>query len=275
MTTSATPPAAEPTTILTLEGSGYTLAVYPEIEAAKAQLLEASGKIGCVNDDDESVRAQFEIRRLAGFRNLVEKSRVEVKKPLLALGNAIDAAAKDFVALVTGEESRLKLMVGNHAAEVAKAKAAAEARERRKFEEAKRAKEEAERAAAAAEAAKQAAANAVSIQDAIAAKQKQREAEAAAAAAEEERQAAQRERMASSAVVASTRVSSAVKFEPDFEVINAAEFMKAKPELCTIEVKRRETLAWLKTLDLNSEHLAANCERLGLRVTLKPVVSTR
>lgn len=276
-----TPPAApaDLATILKLDGDGYTLSVTKETVAAKTDLLTAAAAVTQVTTNDESTVAQFQIRHLAGFRNAVEKSRVEVKAPVIELGKKIDAAAKEFVEQIVAEENRLKKLVGSHAEEVAAAKRAAEAEERRKFEEARRAKEEAERAEAAALRAKEAAANAVSIQDAIAAKQKQREAEAAAARAEEERQAAMRERMASSAVVATTRDARGVKFAPDFEVINAPVFYEHVPELCEIVAKRRETLAWLKQIHAEAEADGEDFVRVGefygLKVTLKPVVSTR
>lgn len=267
----------EPTTILTLEGPGYSLAVSAEIEAAKSELLEASGKIGCVNDNDESNAAQFQIRRLASFRNLVEKSRVEVKKPIIDLGRAIDAAAKEFAGMVVNEERRLALMVGKHTEEMAAAKRAAEAEERRKFEEARKAKEEAERAAAEAERARLAAVNAVSIQDAIAAKQAAREADAASAKAEEERQAAQRERMASSAAVATTHVSSGVRFALDFEVIDIERLYSVSPDLVELTPKRAAIMAKLKLAEEahGFDAVETNMRHAGLRVTRKPVVSTR
>jgi hypothetical protein len=274
-TTPAAAPAAELATILKLDGDGYTLSVTKETVAAKTDLITAAAAVTQVTNNDESTVAQFQIRHLASFRNAVEKSRTEVKAPVLELGKKIDAAAKEFVEQIVAEENRLKKLVGNHAEEVAAAKRAAEAEERRKFEEARRAKEEAERAEAAALRAKEAAANAVSIQDAIKAKQAAREAEAAAARAEEERQAAMRERMASSAVVATTRDAGGVKFEPDFEVIDARAFLSARPDLCDIVVKRRETLAWLKEKRAEGVEIGALGDAYGLKVTLKPVVSTR
>lgn len=274
-TTPAADPAAELSTILKLDGDGYTLSVTKETVAAKTDLIAAAAAVTQVTNNDESTVAQFQIRHLASFRNAVEKSRTEVKAPVLDLGKKIDAAAKEFVAQVVAEEARLKKLVGSHAEQVAAAKRKAEEEERKRFEEARRKKEEADRAEAAALQAKEAAANAVSIQDAIAAKQKQREAEQAAARAEEELQAAQRERMASSAVVATTSGAGGVKFEPEFEVLDAKAFLAARPDLCEITVKRRETLAWLKEQRAEGVDIGALGDAFGLKVTLKPVVSTR
>lgn len=274
-TTTPAAPAAELATILKLDGDGYTLSVTKETVAAKNDLIAAAAAVTQVTSTEESTLAQFQIRHLASFRNAVEKSRTEVKAPVIELGKKIDAAAKEFVEQIVAEEGRLKKLVGSHAEQVAAAKRAAEAEERRKFEEARRAREEAERAEAAALRAKEAAANTVNITDAIAAKQKQRATEAAAQRAEEDRQAAQRERMAASATVATTAVASGVKFEPDFEVIDAKAFLAARPDCCEITVKRRETLAWLKQQHAQGVDVGALGDAFGLRVTLKPVVSTR
>lgn len=273
--TTITEPTAELTTIFSLEGPGYTLLAPKAIETRKTDLIAAAGGVTQVTNNDEASLAQVHIRSLAGFRNLVEKSRVEVKKPVLEIGRKIDEAAKDFVALIEAEEKRLKLMVGEHATAVAKAKAEAEAEERRKFEEARRAKEEAERAAREAEEAKRKAAEATNIQAVVAAKKAAAEAEAAAAKAEEERQAAQRERMAQSAVVATTAAPGGVKFEPEFEVVDIDLLAKEAPALVTIEPKRREVLAWLKGLHAEGSDIEKLGAGVGLRVTLKPVVSTR
>jgi len=274
-TTDTIQPPADLSTILKLDGDGYKLSVTKETLAARNDLIAAAGAITQVTDADESTRAQFEIRRLAAFRNLVEKSRTEVKKPVIELGRKIDEAAQAFAGDIVLEEIRIKKLVGKHAEEVAAAKRAAEAEERRKFEEARRAKEDAERAAADAERAKQAAANAVSIQDAIKAKQAAREAETAAAKAEQERQAAQAERMAASTAVATTNVASGVRFEPDFEVLNIDRLAAFAPHLVMIEPKRREVIAYLKQRRADGANLEMIGLELGLKITLKPVVSTR
>lgn len=271
------PMVAEPTAILKLAGDGYTLSVTAETVAAKEALLAAAGAVTEVTADNQVAVAQFQIRHLAAFRNTVEKSRLEVKRPIIDLGKKIDEAAAGFAGAIVLEETRIKKLVARHAEEVMLEKRRAEAEERRKFEEARKAKEDAERAAAEAQRAQEAAAatSSVSILDSIKAKQAAREAQEAADRAAVEKQAALADRMASSAAVASVRDVAGVRFEPDFEVIDAALLLETRPDLCEITVKRRETLAWLKTLDLSSELLAPKCERLGLKVTLKPVVSTR
>lgn len=271
------PMVAEPTTILKLAGDGYTLSVTAETVAAKEALLAAAGAVTEVADDNQVAVAQFQIRHLAAFRNTVEKSRLEVKRPIIDLGKKIDEAAAGFAGAIVLEETRLKKLVARHAEEVMLEKRRAEAEERRKFEEARKAKEDAERAAAEAQRAQEAAAatSSVSILDAIKAKQAARDAQEAADRAAVEKQAALADRMASSAAVASVRDVAGVRFEPEFEVIDMALFYANHPELCEITVKRRETIALLKTLDLQNESLRAACELAGLRVTLKPVVSTR
>jgi hypothetical protein len=141
------PMVAEPTAILKLAGDGYTLSVTAETVAHKASLLAAAGAVTEVTDDNQVAVAQFQIRHLAAFRNTVEKSRLEVKRPIIDLGKKIDEAAQSFAGEIVLEETRIKKLVARHAEEVAAEKRRAEAEERRKFEEARKAKEDAERAA--------------------------------------------------------------------------------------------------------------------------------
>jgi hypothetical protein len=269
------PMVAEPTAILKLAGDGYTLSVTAETVAHKASLLAAAGAVTEVTDDNQVAVAQFQIRHLAAFRNTVEKSRLEVKRPIIDLGKKIDEAAQSFAGEIVLEETRIKKLVARHAEEVAAEKRRAEAEERRKFEEARKAKEDAERAAAEAQRAQEAAAatSSVSILDAIKAKQAAREAQEAAARAAVEKQVALADRMASSAAVASVRDVAGVRFEPDFEVIDIDKFFSENPTLCDLTVRRRETIAWLKSLRDGGVDIESI--EIGLKITLKPVVSTR
>jgi hypothetical protein len=269
--------STDTTEILKLKGSGYSLAVSADTEKEKAALITSAGGITVVASAEESSLAQMYVRSLAAFRLQVEKARVEVKKPVLELGRKIDEAAAEFVSAITSEEGRLKKLVGDHAETVAKAKREAEAEERRKLDEAKRAREEAERAEREATEARRKASEttAKSIADVIADKQAAREAEQAAVKAAEERAAAAAEQRGASAVVAATAVSSGVRFEVDFEVTDAEAFYKEQPSLCEITVPRREALAWLKGLKADGIDIEEFGPRIGLKVTMKPVVSTR
>lgn len=252
-------------TALILSGQGYELTIAPEAEARKRQLLEASGKVGCVNDNDESASAQFVTRKLAAMRIQVEKCRKAVKEPVNRIGKLIDQTAKDFLSPLEAEEKRIGKMVGDHALEVARAKAAKEAEERRAFEEARAAREAAEQAAAEAEEARE---NKASIADVIAARK-------AAEAADAERQAALAARMQASAEVAGTKVADGVRFAWDFEVENEDTVYRTAREFVALEVKRAPVLAWLKTLeDADADPIGAAMS-CGISAFKKPVVSSR
>lgn len=236
-----------------LTGEGYKLTITEDAEARKGELIAAAAGITKVSDDESSNLAQFQVRSLAEFRNEVERSRKEVKAPVLDLGRRIDQAAKDFVEAVTGEESRLKKLVGDHAREVERKRREAEAEERRRFEEAQRAKREAEEA-------ERKAAEDKSIKAAVAKKE-----------AERAREKAEKERLESSATVAETNVSRGVKFVDDFEVTDIAELYQHAPECVRLtpvanEIKQR--IAWHR-------QRGEEPEIAGVRVFRKPKVSTR
>ena len=62
----------EPTTLI-LAGEGYNLAIAPEAEARKAELLGIARAVQHVRDNDESAEAQYHSRSLAAMRIEVEK----------------------------------------------------------------------------------------------------------------------------------------------------------------------------------------------------------
>lgn len=236
-----------------LTGEGYRLTITEDAEARKEQRIAAAAGITEVTDDESSNLAQFEVRKLAEFRNEVERSRKEVKAPVLDLGRRIDQAAKDFANEVTLQETRLKKLVGDHAREVERKRREAEAEERRRFEEAQRAKREAEEA-------ERKAAEDKSIKAAVAKKE-----------AERAREKAEKERLESSEAVATTNVSRGVKFVDDFEITDIAELYKHLPECVRLtpvanEIKQR--IAWHRQHDEDPQIP-------GVRVFRKPKVSTR
>lgn len=247
----------EETTALILSGQGYELTIAPDAEARKQDLLATAGTVLVVRDNDESAQAQFVSRKLAAMRIEVEKCRKAVKEPVNRIGKLIDKTAADFVAGIEAEEKRITRLVGEHAAEVARAKAEKEREERRLMEDARAAREAAEAAAVAAE-------NSGRIADVIAAKQ-----------AEKERQEALAARMEVSAEVAGTRVADGVRFAWDFEVADVETVLTMMREAIDITVRRAPVLAWLKQLEeagRNAEEVAA---AHGIRAFKKPVVSSR
>lgn len=113
---------------------------------AKALALEMSGLIGRVSSDEDEKQAYEAQKALANLTRFCEKSRKEVKEPVLALGKAIDNAAKTFVEDLDSELRRISKLIGDwNALKLAKqqaAEAAARAEQERiareRFEEEKR-----------------------------------------------------------------------------------------------------------------------------------------
>jgi hypothetical protein len=103
---------------LILTGEGYGLEIAPEATTLRDELATAAGAITTVTTNEEADAARAEIKRLADFRNLIEKSRKAVKEPVLAIGKDIDAKASEFGSVITTEEARLKKLVGDHALKV-------------------------------------------------------------------------------------------------------------------------------------------------------------
>lgn len=248
-----------------LDGEGYSLTIAPEAEARKAELLVTSSAVKTVTDNDESGNAQFVTRSLAAMRIEVEKSRKLVKEPINRIGKLIDTTAKEFLAELGAEEARIGKLVGDHAMQVARAKAEAERIEREAFEAARAAREAADRAAAAAEEAKE---NKLTIAEIAAAR-------TADKAAETERQRLLAERMAASTAVAETNVASGVRFAWDFEVEDVHLLYNRRPTLVTIEPRRSDILAMLKLLEANGETVELVVKALGIRAFKKPIVASR
>ena len=230
-------------TALILAGEGYQLTIAPEAEARKSQLLEMSGKVEFVASNDDSANAQAVSRRLAQMRIEVEKSRKAVKEPVNRIGKLIDATAKNFLDALEAEEKRITRLVGDHAVEVARLKAIAEAEERKAFEFARAAREAAEESGR--------------IADVLAHK--------AAVAA----------KLAASDEVAGTKVADGVRFAWDFEIEDIRLVYKAEPLFVTMEIKRSAVLAWLRELAAADDDVAGRAALLGIFAFKKPVVSSK
>lgn len=276
-------------TALILSGDGYNLAIAPEAEALKAELLQHSALIVEVKDATASDTARNQIKKLAAMRNLVEKSRNTVKAPVIKIGKDIDDKAKEFVSEIAAEEDRLKLCVADFAAEVererqrilremeakrqAEAKAAAEAEAARI-----KAEQEATHAAFLAEQARKAAEAKMWEEDeaeAAKAKEEAAKAEEAARLAQVEQDRLAAERAAAAAVVTVPvfvpQAAAGTKMVPDFEVLNIDALYQYSALLVTMEPRRSEILALIKSLTKDG----ALPEIPGLRVFEKVAVSTR
>jgi hypothetical protein len=226
-----------------LSGDGYSLTIDPNAHVRKQTMLSASAAIGKVTTNDESGDARVHLSRLAAMRIEVDRCRKEIKEPVLRVGKLIDQAAKEFLSEIELEECRIKGLIGDHATEVARLKAIAEAEERRAFEFARAAREAAEESGR--------------IADVLA----HREAVAAKLAASDE--------------VASTKVAQGVRFAWDFDIENVHDVYKAEPMFVSLEVKRAAVLAWLKELAAADEDVVGRAALLGIFAFKKPVVSSK
>ena len=250
---------ATTTEALILAGDGYQLTISPEARQNKAELLAKAASVTTVTDNDESIRAQFEIRRLAEMRILIEKSRKAVKEPVLLVGKAIDKAASDFLVDLEAEEHRIKGLVGAHAEEVERLKVIKAEEERRAFEDARAAR-------LAKVLAEQAAAESQSIADVIAAKQ-----------AAEANKAALDARLQASDELAITQLAAGVKFAWDFEVTDI-DLLATRQRACVEMTPRRREIKQMLDLwaeRLTDDKLVDTFEDLGIRLFKKPVISTR
>ena len=243
---------------LILSGAGYSIEIAPDAIERKAELLTTAATVTQVTNDEESSQASFHMRKLAGLRIEVEKCRKAVKQPVLDVGKRIDKAAKEFLADLDTQETRLKKMIGDHAAEVARRRAEREAEERKAAEAARLAREEAERKAAAATESRK-------MADVIAAKQAERELEAARAA-----------RMDAADATHEARPVDNVRFAWDFEVEDMGLLASVKPDFVEITARKSVIIAWIKSLDDGEiEDVDLHCISAGIRAFKKPVVSTR
>ena len=251
--------ATTTTEALILAGDGYQLTISPEARQKKADLLAKAAAVTTVTDNEQSDRAQFQIRRLAEMRILIEKSRKAVKEPVLLVGKAIDKAAAEFLVDLEAEEQRIKCLVGAHAEEVERLKAIKAEEERRAFEEARAAR-------LAKEQAEQAAAESQSIADVIAAKQ-----------AAEANKAALDARLQASDELATTQLAAGVKFAWDFEVTDI-DLLATRQRACVEITPRRREIKHMLDLwaeRLTDDKLIDTFEDLGIRLFKKPVISTR
>ena len=228
---------------LILTGQGYNLTITDEALTRRQDLLDAATTVTTVTDNDESSAASRHVRNLAALRIEVDKCRKEIKEPVIRIGKLIDTTAKEFLLDIEAQEARIKGLIGDHALEVAKAKAEAERKEREAFEAARAAREALE--------------DADTIANVIAANQ------------------ARSLRMAASDEVAATKVAQGVRFAWDFEVVDEDKvFMNLRPA-CEITIRRTPVLDWIKALEKQGEDPEALTKPYGIRAFKKPVISTK
>lgn len=263
-----------------LDGDGYSISVTQEAKAKKLTLLREAEQIHVVKDNDQAEVARYCLKELSEFSNLLEKSRKEVKEPVLEAGRKIDTAAKDFIKDVESQKARITTLISNHAREqeairqeaMRKQQEAALELQRKALEE-ERKRVAAERAALAAEQAILDASNKKERAAAQVLAEAARAKELLAEKARLEAEAAEtREDQASMSVVAAA-APKGVKPSLDYEVLDARAFYKVYPHLCEITVKRRELLAYLKDMQ---DEVGGEVEDLpGIKVIETFKVSSR
>lgn len=265
---------------LILSGSGYELAVAPEAEAIKLELITASAAITAVINPDDNATAREQVKKLAALRNLCEKSRKQVKEPVLRIGKDIDQKAMDFVTEIEAEEKRLSKLMGDYAAEVERervkimreieAKRQADEKAAREAEAARiKAEQEAEAARIAAEKAEWESTTPEQEAAAAAALKKAEEIEAAAEAARIAEEARKAEE--SKVVAFIPEKAAGTKFVADFEVTDLDALYRYSPALVTMEAKRKDILELIQALGADEDKQIIP----GITITKKAVVSTR
>lgn len=233
----------EETNTMILSGQGYDFSIAPEALVQKQQLLDAASGVVLVTSNDESADAAFHMRRLAQMRILVEKSRKEIKEPVIRIGKEIDAAAAGFLVEIDAEEGRIRSLIGNHATAMLALKQEAEEKERLAFEAERAARELAESGGIAA---------VLNARDALQGK------------------------LRASEELSSTNIAQGVRFVWEFEVTSINDLIKFAPDLVKVEPKRRDILLWLKGLEENEDRDAASiASQVGILAYKIPSVSTR
>jgi hypothetical protein len=261
-----------------LNGAGYQLSTTPEAEARKSALLKEAGAITAIKDKEGADVARYCLKEMNEFTTLLEKSRKEVKKPVLEAGDKIDNAAKACAKEVEEQKARITRLITDHAQEQARIQqealrkqqeAEAELQRKREEEEAKAA--EAERLAILAEEAVLDAANKKQREAArkLADEAKKKEDEAASAAMQVS--ISEENSLQASLLVMSSAPTKGVKPVLDYEVTDIHALYKAYPGLCDITPKRRDILTYIKGCQDADEEIALP----GIKIIETYKVSTR
>jgi len=247
------------TTALILSGEGYALTITLEAEQKKRDLLAAAAEVCTVTTNDESADAAYHMRGLAQMRILVDKSRKEIKEPVIRIGKLIEETARNFMLEIDDEESRIRKLIGDHATEVARLA-------RIKLEEERLAFDAARLARDAANAAQDAAETTGRLSDIVAAKQ-----------ADQARQDALAARLEASSELVAAKVADGVRFVWDFEVTSMDTLSASAPDLVKMEPRRREILNMLSAYEENNdpETVSTIAAKLGIRAYKIPSISTR
>lgn len=234
---------------------GMAVGLLQDAYAMRDAALESAALVGIVKTAPQNESAASAMKEVKRVLKLVEDARKEAKEPVLDLCRKIDATAKEFVADLAAEELRLAKAVGNYQQEqleiqrAAARKAAEEAaRIERERAEAQRKIEEEQRKVAE-EARRKAEAEILAARceaDKAAAEARAKAEQARIAAEAEARQKIEAERAAQQlqAIPVSPAGNKAdgqvVREVWDFEVTNVWDLVRARPDLVSIEPRRRE-----------------------------------
>ena len=254
-------------------GQTPQIAINPEVEKLKAELLANSKSLLTISDDMTRDIAILTASELKSHLAAVEKDRVALKEPFLTAGRMIDSAAKTHVTELETELKRLNNLAGAYEAE--KQRLARIAEQQRAAEEARLAREKmaAEREAArleeeARKKTEAAAAKGRELTDTQKAKQmeEQMDAAEAVARAEMERCRIEAERFAASEKAAESKPTGAY-LHPEIEVtVHDIKALYAKEPAC---VKLTADISMIKAF-----HKAGR-ELPGVTITERSVFATR
>lgn len=230
------------TTAMILSGSGYDLQISPEAIENKVRVLSEASVVLSVTSNDESADAAYQMRKLAQMRILIDKSRKEVKEPVIRVGKMIDKMAKDFLEEIEAEEGRIKGLIGDHAQQMLVLQAEKEEQERIAYEAAQ-------------------AATLAAESGGIAAMIDYRNALSAILQASDE--------------LAAVKIAQGVRFAWDFEIDDIHALADRRADLVSIEPRRSLILAMLKALEENGEQVDLVVKNIGINAYKKPVVSSK
>jgi hypothetical protein len=241
-----------------LNGAGYQLSTTPEAEARKSALLKEAGAITAIKDKEGADVARYCLKEMNEFTTLLEKSRKEVKKPVLEAGDKIDNAAKACAKEVEEQKARITRLITDHAQEQARIQQEALRKQQEAEAELQRKREEEEAKAAEAER--------LAI---LADEAKKKEDEAASAAMQVS--ISEENSLQASLLVMSSAPTKGVKPVLDYEVTDIHALYKAYPGLCDITPKRRDILAYIKGCQDADEEIALP----GIKIIETYKVNTR
>lgn len=251
------------------------IAISQDAEQAKAKALEVAGKITAVKTADEATLAVAASSSCKKLVQQVEKSRKDVKGPVLEIGKRIDSIACQYAHNLQVEIDRIEGLMRDYEIERQRKQREEEEKrqaELRRVEEERRKAEEAAARAKAEQEEKERREAELAFKERTKKEDKeleriQRESAQAAAKAEEE------ERKAKIAELKQHQVASQKSSTPQrtdgtivrdewlFEVTDIKAFYAAKPDACKIEVQKSMVNALLRNGMRECPGLSIWCEK--------------